>query len=175
MCVCVLYLACSFGLNSSCIRFSMKQLMVFNTNFNFCTNRWSEKFIAISWTQQNERLFLHHKFGPGRSLSYPSCWKVFKVCKKLVNCLSYDMYWLINFIHFPDCNNQKDFLYLKLFFYILDLFLELQNLSVWRILNVHWAGLITCLTLGSFWQLLTMVIWHLLNNVHSSDQRVYCP
>lgn len=119
----------------------MKQLVIFNTTFNFYANRWSKKFIALSWTQQNERLFLHHKFGSGRSLSYSSCWKIFKVCIKLVNYNSYDMF--INKLYTLFRLHQKDFLYMKLLFlfYILNLILESQNLRVWRSLHSHWAGL----------------------------------
>lgn len=91
----------------------MKQLVIFNNSFNFYANRWSKKFIALSWTQQNERLFLHHKFGSGRSLSYSSCWKIFKVCIKLVNYNSYDIF--INKLYVLFRLHQKDFLDMKLF------------------------------------------------------------
>lgn len=119
----------------------MKQLVIFNTSFNFYANRWSKKFIALSWTQQNERLFLHHKFGSGRSLSYSSCWKIFKVCITLVNYNSYDIF--INKLYTLFRLHQKDFLHMKLlfFFYLLSLILELQSLRLWRSLNRHWAWL----------------------------------
>lgn len=119
----------------------MKQLVTINNSFNFCTNRWSKKFITVSWAQQNERLFLHHKFGPGRSLSYASCWKIFKVCKKFL--LSLTTYILINKLYTFSRLWSLRFSSSETYFSILDLFLELQNLRVWRNLNFHWAGLTT--------------------------------
>lgn len=41
----------------------------------FFVYRWCQTFD----TQQDERLFLYHKFGPRRSFSYTSSWKIFKV------------------------------------------------------------------------------------------------